>query len=423
YYSKGCCPTIHHRGAIFSVLLNWTVIIAFGTLPYLLIERSSSVCNSFFESVIGYTSTGLSVFQNVEKLSKSILFYRSLTQWVGGLGIIVLLTFLLPSGVCTKKLYDNETSVLDGELTAYSVKRISYGISMIYAALTLCCTLLFYKFGMSLFDAICHAFTTVSTGGLSTYNDGFMHFQSTGIKCTAIIFMLIGGTNFQVISSIFLFRRLVLKKNDEFKAYFIILGIMCGLILILNRHILHPIDGIFQVVSAVTTTGFSATNITMIPISYVLLLTMMLIGGCTGSTAGGVKIARLLVIFKSIRQQIELVFRPRLVRALRINNNVIDQDVVLNHTSIFCLHIILIATTVFIIGIIQPLLNTSSILAIVTASISNAGIIFEPSSLNDIASLHTSTKIILSLIMLLGRLEIYPILCIFLRSFWGKRKN
>lgn len=423
YYSRGYSQNIHHRDAIASILTSWITVMTVGSLPYLLVARMGSFCDAFFESVTGYTSTGWSIFQTVEQLPNSLLLYRALTQWIGGLGIIVLLVFAMPTGACTKKMYDNETSVLNNELTAYSAKRLSYIIPGIYGILTLSCALLFHFFGMSTFDAICHALTTVSTGGLSNHNEGFMYFQSVGIKCTAIIFMLIGGTNFQIISSIFSLKQTTLKRNDEFKAYIIICMIFSVILFVINKKTLSCIDSIFQVVSLITTTGFSITDHTItLPVSYVLFFAAMLIGGCTGSTAGGIKIARILIVLKSIGQQIGRVFRPHLVCTLRINHNAIPQDMIINQLSLLCLYPILIILAILMIGLAQPLLDASGLLAIVTASLSNSGVVLG-GNIGNVAALHNFTKIILCFLMLLGRLEIYPIFFIFLYPFWRKRKR
>ena len=418
YFSRKYSTTMYHRDAILIVSLSWVIIILLGSLPYLLIGQIGSFCDALFESSSGYTSTGLSIISDVEHLPKSILIYRALTQWIGGLGIIVLLVLILPTGANTKKIYDNETSVLDNELTAYSAKRLSYSILATYIALTISCACAYYLFGMLPFDAVCHSLTTVSTGGLSNYNDGFMHFQSTGLKCTAIIFMFIGGINFQIISSIFSFRRVTLHKNDEFKAYLAILGISAVLLMIFDK---RPLDDLFQVVSIVTTTGYSlSANSMVIPPVYVLLTAMMLVGGCTGSTAGGIKVARVLIIFRSIRHHIEHMFRPRLVRALKMNHNVLSPDMVTNQVLMLCMHVVLIVSAMFTIATIQRSMDVSNIFSLTAASISNAGVILSEAQIGNIIS---PTKLILSGLMLLGRLEIYPILCLFLRSFWEERKR
>ncbi len=421
---------LYHRDAILIVVASWAAMIAIGSIPYLLIIPNCSFPNALFESISGYTSTGASIFNNVEQLPNSLLFYRAITQWIGGLGIVTLFALFLPLiGTNPKKLYSNETSLLENELADCSIKQVSYNIFITYITLTLFCIAAFYTFGMNLFDAICHTFTTVSTGGFTNYNDSFMNFQSCGVKFTAILFMIIGGTNFQIIVSIFTLRFSILKKNDEFKIYLLMIFIITILLIIGN--ILHEantpiIDNIFQVISIMTTTGISTNNCTTIlPTFQIIFITIMLIGGCTGSTSGGIKIARSAIIIKAIRQQIKRTFRPHLIHTIKINNNSLEQEIVSNQITLLCLHIILIIGSIFFITLIQSQLNLANIFSIVATSISNTGIIVGNTQSIDFSNLHTLTKLILSLLMLLGRLEIYPILCLCTPSFWkiGTKKS
>ncbi len=425
FFSKSENFIIFHRDAILIVIMSWVTVILIGSLPYILFLDKCSLINALFESTSGYTSTGYSIFRNIEEFPKSLLIYRALTQWIGGLGIIVLFTFLLPFlGSNTKKLYSYETSFLDNELTAYSVKKISYNVFIIYTILTLSCVFTFYFFGMSAFDAICHAFTTVSTGGLSNYSDGFAHFDSPELKISAIVFMITGGVNFQVIAAILFFKHSFFKKNEETKFFLKIIlvsVILISVINFLNGINISILDNIFQVASTITTTGFSVKNYNFFPsATCIIFITVMLFGGCTGSTAGGIKIARLIVIKKTILMQIEQMFHPHIIRTLKLNQENIEKSSVITQLSFVHLYLILILISIVLMSCIHPEINLKDICSIIISSSSNSGIIFTEIDITNISDI---SKVLLSVIMLLGRLEIYPILCLFTKTFWGTYKK
>lgn len=424
--SSGYNSTILYKDAILIVTVCWIGMTVIGMLPYMAILKDCSLSNAFFESASGYTSTGNSIFGNVEQLPKSILFYRALTQWIGGLGIIIFFVLFLPFlGANTKKLCSNEMSVMADELTSYTVKHIAYNILIIYSTLTILCAITFHLLGMNVFDSLCHTFTTVSTGGMSTYNNSFAHFQSSYIRLAAAIFMIIGGMNFQIISAIVTFRYAILKKNDEAKTYIFIIFLSTILILIIQK-ISHTnisvIDGLFQIVSILTSTGFSTEDfVSWVPASHVIFIIIMMIGGCTGSTSGGIKVARIVVMFKLFAKQLEQTFRPRIVRTITINGNTLENHEVIDKISFICFYITILFISTLIISSIQPGISLKGALSAVLSSTSNAGIgLAEVGPSHDYSYMHGGTKFLLGLLMLLGRLEIYPIICLFMPTFWRK---
>jgi|TARA_B110000238_G_C16139243_1_gene445340 trk system potassium uptake protein TrkH len=417
------------RDGFLIVVLFWTVLGTFGALPFLFSDAVHiSIIDSLFESISGLTTTGATILTQLDTLPYSILFYRQQLQWLGGMGIIVLAVAILPMlGVGGMQLYRAETPgpVKNSKLTP-RITETAKALWYIYLSLTILCALSYWFAGMSIFDAISHSFSTIAIGGFSTHDLSIQYFNSPTIEWVAIAFMLASGANFGLHFVVWRNHSLLYYWRDaEFRMYISILATVSLItILVLFIHQSNPqwfsilTKSIFQVVSIGTTTGFTSTNFSLWPtVLPVLLIMTSFIGGCAGSTGGGMKVIRILLLFKQGMREIMRLIHPNAQFAVKLGKKPVDNRVVEAVWGFLSAYI-----AVYIVMMLLLLasgLDQVTAYSAVAATLNNLG-----PGLGEVAQNYSSingfSKIILCLGMLLGRLEIFTLLVIFTPVFWRR---
>lgn len=417
------------RDGFIIVVLFWTVLGIFGALPLLLSDAVHiSIIDSLFESISGLTTTGATILTQLDTLPYSILFYRQQLQWLGGMGIIVLAVAILPMlGVGGMQLYRAETPgpVKDSKLTP-RITETAKALWYIYLSLTILCALTYWFAGMSIFDAVSHSFSTIAIGGFSTHDLNIQYFNSVTIEWVAIVFMLASGANFGLHFVAWRKRSILYYWRDaEFKMYISILAIVsvfAFLILYLHQsnHEWFTLvtKSIFHVVSMGTTTGFTSANFYLWPtVLPVLLIMISFIGGCAGSTGGGMKVIRILLLFKQGKREIMRLIHPNAQFAVKLGKKPVDNRVIEAVWGFLSAYIAVFV--VMLLLLMATGLDQVTAYSAVAATLNNLG-----PGLGEVAQNYSSingfSKIVLCLGMLLGRLEIFTLLVIFTPVFWQR---
>jgi trk system potassium uptake protein TrkH len=418
---------LRSREGFAIVTLGWISLSLFGSLPFILSGSIPNPTDAFFETISGFTTTGATILPDIERLSAGLLFWRSLIQWLGGMGIIVLSIAILPFlGVGGMQLFKAE---VPGPVADKLTPRVTETAKILWGVYLLISTLeviLLMVGGMNFFDSLCHTFTTMATGGFSTKNASIGFYNSTFIDYVIIFFMLAAGTNFSL--------HYQFLKGD-FKAYFrnreylLFAGIIFGVTLFILYDTLRNHfpqleiafrKTLFQVVSILTTTGFGTADYELWAFSsQFLLLLLMLIGGCAGSTGGGMKIIRLYVLIQFVRTEIRRLLHPNAVIPLRVGDKVIPKEIITNILGFLAL-----MSGLFIIGVVLMTLlglDIESALGAVASALGNIGPgLGSVGPTDNYAHIPALGKWILSFLMLAGRLEIYTVLILLAPSFWQK---
>ena len=426
YFNRGeRGKRVSKREGYMIVALGWLSMSVFGMLPYLISGIVPSLTDAMFETVSGLTTTGASIFNDIESIPKGILFWRSMTQWIGGMGIIVLTVAIFPLlGIAGIELFVAESPGPTSDKIHPRIKETAKRLWMIYVALTILLTIILSIEGMSFYDAINHAMTTMSTGGFSTKNISVAYFDSPLIQYTIIFFMFTAGTNFTIIYFGLKGRFKKVWQSDEFKTYVSLVVVLIGLVsyLVYNLNEL-PLeksfrDVAFQIVSIITTTGYVTADYTAwTPALTMFFFILMFLGASAGSTSGGIKLVRHLVFFKNSILEFKRLLHPRAIIRIKIDKNIVAPRI-LTHILVF----LLIYLFLFIIGSIAVVITgmdfISSIGAVAT-SLSNVGPgIGSVGPVDNFAAVPDSAKWILAFLMLLGRLELFTILILFTPYFW-----
>ena len=419
--------TLSRHDAFVVVTAVWVIFSFFGMFPFLIHGSITNVTDAYFETMSGFSTTGASIFDDVECLPHGILFWRSLTQWVGGLGIVFFTIAILPSLVGgSVKVFAAEAT---GPIKAKMHPRLSTTakwIWSIYLLLTVGCGLSFCIAGMDWFEALNYSMTTTATGGFSIHNDSFSNFQDPSIDYIAILFEFLAGINFTLLYiSVFKGHFKDLFKNSEFKLYIgIVVLATATLVGILFTQMGYDLEkafrtGLFQVVSFMTTTGVFSDDVALWPhITWILLGGVMFVGACAGSTSGGFKCIRAVMTLKTLRNNFRQILHPNAVLPVKINGSSVPQARIVALFAFFTLFMSMILVTVAIM--IVSGIDTINSIVIGLSCVSNVG----PTLSNDIGANITWSgmpdyiKWILSLLMLMGRLEIMTVLVLFTRSFW-----
>ena len=405
--------------------LSWLSIALFGSLPFIFSNLELSVTDSFFESMSGITTTGSTIIKNLDVSPKSILLWRALLQWLGGIGIIIMAITLMPimnvGGMQLFKISSNDTS----EKILPKSKQVATRLILIYLSLTLLCALFYGIFGMQFFDCLTHSMTTIATGGFSNYNDSIGYFNSSTIEITAIIFIILGSLPFISYIKFLSGNRNIFFKDSQIKSFIKIVIISITILFIylvltnkgFSEINLRSIS--FNVVSILTGTGYVTQDFDKwgsFPIFFFLIL--MFIGGCAGSTTCGIKIFRIQLLYLFLTNQIKKMIYPRGIFIIKYDNNNISEKFISSVISFIYLYIIIF----FFITALLSITGLDFITAISGAatSISNVGpgLGSTIGSNGNFSSLPDISKWILSLGMILGRLELFAILVLFLPSFW-----
>jgi trk system potassium uptake protein TrkH len=414
------------RDGFLITSLFWLVLGLFGALPFLFSEQPHlPVSDAVFESLSGLTTTGATVITGLDDLPKSILFYRQQLQWLGGIGIVVIAVAILPMlGVGGMQLYRTETPgpVKDSKLTP-RITETAKALFSIYLLLTVTCALCYWAAGMSMFDAICHAFSTVAIGGFSTHDASIGYFQSPAIMLICTVFMFIAGLNFALHFFAWRSRRITHYLSDSetlFYSYTIFGAaiIVCGYLAFSGFYsfeysILH---GLFQTVSLITTTGFATTDFAtwpaFLPLALILTSTM---GGCAGSTGGGVKAMRVMLVAKQGVRELSQLVHPNAVIPLKVSNRRVEAKVISAVWSFMAIY--MFAFTILLVLLVATGLNFETAFSAVVACLNNLG-----PGLGDVSAhygdINAPAKWILCFAMLLGRLEVFTLLVLFTPAFW-----
>ena len=413
------------RDGFLFVTLFWVVLGFAGALPFI-IGLHLNMTDAVFESVSGFTTTGATVITGLDQLPASILYHRQQIQWLGGMGIIVLAIAILPLlGVGGMSLYKAETSgVAKSEKLTPRIAQTARVLWLIYLALTVACTLGYWLAGMDMFDAVGHAFATVATGGFSTHDASIGYYNSPAIEAIAIVFMLAGGTNFAI--HFYAWRRVTLEPyftDAEVRAYgfFFLAG---TIIVAVSLYWTAAYSGIwqslrysaFQVASVLTSTGFGTATFGNWPLHIPLIMVILsFIGGCGGSTAGGIKVVRILLLAKlGVRQLFQLA-HPQTIRVIKLLKRPVSEDVLFSVWGFYVLYIV--TTLMLTVAMMAAGLNLESAFGAVVATINLLG-----PGLGEVASNFATVSPVVKWLavfaMLVGRLEVFTLLILFLPSYW-----
>jgi trk system potassium uptake protein TrkH len=418
---------VRSREGFAIVTLGWILFSIFGALPFMLSGYIPSFTDAFFETMSGFTTTGATILVDIEKLPHGLLFWRSFTHWIGGMGIIVLSLAILPFlGVGGMQLFKAEVpGPTPDKLTprVTETAKILWGVYVLISAVE---TVLLMFGGMNLFEALCHTFGTMATGGFSTKNASIGHYHSAYIEYVVTIFMIIAGSNFALHYRFLRKQFGVYHRNREWVFYMLL--ILGGTLFIgydvLAHHIPHIEKAfrktLFQVVSILTTTGYGTADYEQWSFSsqFVLFL-FMFIGGCAGSTGGGMKVVRLYVLLKFVGIEIKRLLHPRAVIPTRIGDMVVPREIVLNIVGFFLLMMALFVGGVILMSVLG--LDLESSFGAVAATLGNIGPgLGSVGPTDNYAHIPVLGKWVLSFFMLAGRLEIYTVLILFAPSFWKK---
>ncbi len=417
------------RDGFMVVIMFWTVLGLTGSLPFVLAENPQmSITDSIFESISGLTTTGATVIVGLDALPQSVLYYRQQLQWLGGMGIIVLAVAVLPMlGIGGMQLYRAETPgpMKDTKLTP-RITETAKALWYIYLGLTVTCSLGYWAAGMSLFDAICHAFSTVAIGGFSTHDASMGYFDSRLIEMIAVVFMLLAGVNFALHFIALRQRNLLVYFGDSEFRYYLTNMAVITVVVILTLYSSGTyktwdqsiIQGVFQTVSIGTTAGFTTADYSAWPAFIsILLLFSSFVGGCAGSTGGGIKVIRYVLLIKQGVREIFRLIHPSAETPIRLGGKTISPRVVeavWGYFSLYVASFILMYLALMLTG-----LDVTTAFSAVAASINNLGPGLGEVGLN-YASLSDPAKLILCFAMVLGRLEIFTLLVVLSPAYWSK---
>lgn len=439
YFTRGHKKEVKRREGYIIVTFGWLVMSASGVLPYLFTDSIPSVTDAFFETISGYTTTGASILNDIEALPEGVLFWRSLTHWIGGMGIIVLAIAILPLlGIGGMQLFAAEAPGPGGDKLHPRITDTAKRLWFIYLGYTVAETILLKLAGMSFFDAINHALSTLSTGGFSTKNASIAYWSDKPlIQYIIILFMFLAGTNFVV--SYFAFKGKVQKvlRDEEFKFYriFILLfTILVALVVFFRADVpvseYHPQvwgeaesafrHGLFQVLAVVTTTGFVTADFTAwTPFLTVFFFGLMFAGGSAGSTSGGIKVMRHILIIKNGLLEFKRTLHPSAIIPVRFNNKTVSEHIVYNIIAFFVLYMLLFIIGAFVLGILG--MDFVSAIGGAASALGNVGPAFGSlSPLNNFSGLPDLAKWWCGFLMLAGRLELFTVLILLTPAFWRR---
>ncbi len=428
YFGHDAENTLSRRDAYVVVTLTWVVFSVFGMLPFLIQGSPLSLTDAFFETMSGFTTTGATVIDDVESLSHGLLFWRSLMQWIGGLGIVFFTIAILPSMVGgSVKVFAAEAT---GPMRSKMHPRLSTNakwIWSIYLLLTMACGFSFWACGMNWFDATNYSMSTTATGGFSTHN-GTIFLASPTIEYLAILFQFLAGINFTLLYlSFFKFRFSSLVRNSEFKLYVItIIVATVWIMYLLITRMGYDVEAalrssLFQVVSFMTTTGLSNTDAGAWPhVTWVILGVLMFMGACAGSTTGGFKSIRLLMLLRVLRNEFHHILHPNAVLPVRVGGQTVPTARLVTLLAFFTLYILMFLITAVIMVLSGIDVTNAFTIAFSLMSNVGAGLDTNIGPQMSWADLSDGLKWLCSFLMLVGRLEIMAVLVLFTRSFWKK---
>ena len=419
------------------VTLTWVLFSLIGMIPYMMLE-GMSIEDAMFEAMSGFTTTGASVISDIDGLSHGLKFWRCITQWMGGLGIVVFTFALVPTGeMRNNKIFSAETSGIGMDKLSPKIATTARRLMMIYLVLTIVCALFYYAGPMNAFDAICHSFTTTATGGFSTRTASIAYYNSPYIEYVAAVFMFLSSLNFGMFYYAIIRRWDIIRSNEELNAFVkIVLTAVVVFVLLYNfashaPESLHTLpmgleeqfrSALFHVTSIISSTGYAAMKFDYVSWGDVYLIPtimLMIIGSCAGSTAGGIKVVRFVVALKAIRNEFIKQLHPRAVLSVSLGGRVMENERVRRTLCFFVIYAIMIMLAISVMTLLGMDFTTafgSSISAL--SNIGPGAGLTGPAS--NYSMVHPAIKWLMSFYMLVGRLEIYTVLFLFMPSFYKK---
>lgn len=419
---------IYSKEGFVIVALAWILLSLFGALPFYLSGEIPSYVDCFFETVSSFTTTGSSILKDVEKMSRGLLFWRSLTHWIGGMGVLVFILAIDP--LANSRSIHLLRAEATGPTVGKLVPKLKTSAKILYAmyiVLTIIEIIFLLCGGMPLFDSIVNSFATAGTGGFAIKNSSIAYYNSTYTEMVISIFMIIFGINFNVFFLILIKQFKLAFRSEELRWYLGIIliatiFIAINILPIYNNSLLEALRySFFQVSSIISTTGFATTDFNLWPeFSKGILFILMVIGSCAGSTAGGIKVIRFVILLKSIKHEIRHMLHPKSISAIKFENKPVSSDVIHGINTFFSLYFFIILISFLLISIDN--FDFESSFTSVISAINNVGPafgIFGPVS--NFSEYSDFSKIVLSLNMLIGRLEIFPVIMLFSSSIWRKK--
>jgi len=414
------------KESFFIVGFGWIIAGLFGSLPFVFSGIFPTYSDAFFETVSGFTTTGSSVIKNVEIIGKGVLFWRSFTHWLGGMGIIVLFVALFPFlGASGRNLmkFESPGPIKSGikPKTADTARYLWY----IYFGFTFIEIILLALFGMNLFDSMCHSFGTMATGGFSTLNKSIAGYESVVIEFIITFFMICAGLNFSLYYSLLHCNYKTLFKDVEFKTYIGIISIsilLTAAILYFNNYYNSFLTSLryagFQIVSILTTTGYATADFNQWPsFCKILLITLMFVGGCAGSTAGGMKVIRVIILYKFAKLQIFRTIYPNAIVTLKLENHPFPKHILFQILGFFVLAVLIFISGSLFVSLFNYDIETSA--SAVAATLWNIGPgIAKVGAIENFSFFPQPVKYVLSFFMIIGRLELFTVLVFLSPSFW-----
>ena len=433
-------PRMTRADSFMVVVMSWVVFSILGMIPYITVA-GMDVTSAFFETMSGFTTTGASTVTNIESLPHALLFWRSATQWIGGLGIVVFSFALIPVyELKNSNIYFAEVSGLSQDKVRPKIGATARRMLLVYLLLTSVCAALYWAGPMGIYDAVCHAFTTMSTGGFSTHTDSIAHFHSSYIEYVASAFMIISSVNYSLYYYLSIRKQRIMTNDEELRTFLVIVVVSLAVFMVLfycvaadgnpsSYALPHGLEetfrtALFHVSSSVSGSGFAATNtghVAWEPLLWMPTLVLMAIGGCAGSTAGGIKVIRAIVCVKSILNEFIMQLHPRAVLGVRVSGHIVPSHM----TRRTLAHIALYAVLV-VIGMLSFRLfgnDVDTALGCCVSMLSNSGSgIGVNGAAGNYAEVSAAGKWMLSFYMLVGRLEIFTVLFLFMPQYWKERK-
>ena len=413
------------------VAMVWVVFSAFGLMPYYLSGQVPSLTDAWFESMSGFTTTGATIIPDLEVITHGLLFWRSLTQWIGGMGIIVLSIAILPIfGLNGMQLYAAEVTGLTYEKLSPRIADTAKMMWSIYLLLTITEVLALWLCGMNVFDAVCHSFSTIATGGFSTHNNSLEYYNSAAIHYTVTFFMFISGINFVLLIYLLRGKARNLLQDEEVRWYSVAVALF-AVALTLGLYIARPgwsgvemerafRDSLFTVISSMTSTGYTISDYMYWPVvAWVVIFFLMLTGACAGSTAGGIKWVRLAIIMKNGVAEFQRRIHPNAIIPVKLNEKAVPQQTINNIMAFLIFYVFIIVVTVVIFS--ASGVNFDESIGAAVSAIGNVGIsIGQFGPAGTYAEFPMVAKWVMSFVMLIGRLEIFTVLLLFTRALWRK---
>ena len=413
------------------VAMVWVVFSAFGLLPYYLSGQVPTLTDAWFESMSGFTTTGATIIPDLEVITHGLLFWRSLTQWIGGMGIIVLSIAILPIfGLNGMQLYAAEVSGLTYEKVSPRIADTAKMMWSIYVLLTVTEVVALWLCGMDMFDAVCHSFSTIATGGFSTHNNSLEYYDSAAIHYTVTFFMFISGINFVLLIYLLRGKTRYFFKDEELRWYSVAVA-MFAVLLTVGLYVARPgwsgvemerafRDSIFTVISSMTSTGYTISDYMYWPVvAWVVIFFLMLTGACAGSTAGGIKWVRLAIIMKNGVAEFQRRIHPNAIIPVKLNEKAVPQQTINNIMAFLIFYVFIIVVTVVIFCATG--VDFDEAIGSAVSAIGNVGIsIGQFGPAGTYAEFPVVAKWVMSFVMLIGRLEIFTVLLLFTRALWRK---